>query len=199
MVNWPVEILRVMFGIASTRCRLLAYGIFISRIIDQMEIDTSNVEIKLTNTHDHQPSEYLIHKMGIYRIIGTCMYQEEYRTTVDLDLSDKETPAEQQEQPTAQPEAPEAFQAPPFDLAHLDALEQCVNQRIDAGLQSLNDSVHSGLMNLYDRVAADIQRETDQTKAEIDKIVFMLQTMSNCKYASSCCFDEHKDKGKLKD
>ncbi|KAF1883458.1 hypothetical protein Lal_00013351 [Lupinus albus] len=52
-INWSVEILRVISRIASTPCRLLPYGIFISRIIDHMEIDTSDVEIKLTNTHDH--------------------------------------------------------------------------------------------------------------------------------------------------
>ncbi|KAF1884368.1 hypothetical protein Lal_00033544 [Lupinus albus] len=94
LVNWPAEILKVMSGIATSSSRLLAYGIFISRIIDHMEIDTSDVEIKLTNTHDHQLGEYLIHKMGIYKITSIWMYQEDYRTTVDLDLSDEETPAE---------------------------------------------------------------------------------------------------------
>ncbi|KAF1864842.1 hypothetical protein Lal_00031805 [Lupinus albus] len=88
------EILKVMSGIATSSSRLLAYGIFISRIIDHMKINTSNVEIKLTNTHDHQLGEYLIHKMGIYKITGTRMYQEDYLTTVDLDLSDEETSAE---------------------------------------------------------------------------------------------------------
>ncbi|KAF1872140.1 hypothetical protein Lal_00033794 [Lupinus albus] len=85
------------------------------------------------------------------------MYQEDYRTSANLDLSDEETPAKQQEQPTTQLETPEASQAPPFVLAHLDALEQCLNHRVDSRLQALNDSVDSGLMNLYDRVAADIQ------------------------------------------
>ncbi|KAF1894508.1 hypothetical protein Lal_00043363 [Lupinus albus] len=168
-----------MSDIATSSSRLLAYEIFISRIIDHMEIDTSDVEIKLTNTHDHQMGEYLIHKMGIYKITGTWMYQEDYRTTVDLDLLDEETPAEQQEQPTAPPEVSEASQAPPFGLAHLDALEQRLNQRVDAGLQALNDSLDSGLMNLYDRVAPDIQRENYQTRGEIDRIVFMLHTMSS--------------------
>ncbi|KAF1880030.1 hypothetical protein Lal_00022157, partial [Lupinus albus] len=71
LVNWPAEILKVMSGIATSSSRLLAYGIFISRVIDHMEIDTSDVEIKLANTHDHQLGEYWIHKMGIYKIIGT--------------------------------------------------------------------------------------------------------------------------------
>ncbi|KAF1881653.1 hypothetical protein Lal_00039871 [Lupinus albus] len=170
LVNWPAEILKVMSGIATSSSRLLAYRIFISRIIDHMEIDTSDVEIKLTNTHDHQLGEYLIHKMGIYKITSTWMYQEDYRTTVDLDLSDEET----SEQPIAPPEAPEASQAPSFGLAHLDALEQSLNQRVDVGLQALNDNVDSGLMNLYDRLAADIQRENDKTRGEIDRIAFIL-------------------------
>ncbi|KAF1869350.1 hypothetical protein Lal_00018444 [Lupinus albus] len=148
--------------------------IFAIKIIDHMEIDTSDVEIKLTNTHDHQLCEYLIHKMGIYKITGQWMYEEDYRTTIDLDLSDEETSADQQEQPTAQPEISEASQAPPFGLAQLNALEQRLNQRVDDGLQVLNDNVDSGLMNLYDRLAADIQRENDQTRGEIDRIAFIL-------------------------
>ncbi|KAF1877102.1 hypothetical protein Lal_00033660 [Lupinus albus] len=116
-------------------------------IIDHLEIATSDVEIKLTNTHDHQLGEYLIHKMGIYKIAGQWMYQEDYRTTVDMDLSNEETSADQQEQPLAQPEAPEASQTPPFGFAHLDALEQRLNQRVDDGLQALNDTVDSRLMN----------------------------------------------------
>ncbi|KAF1896067.1 hypothetical protein Lal_00042329 [Lupinus albus] len=140
-----------MFGIASSSSRLLAYGIFVSRIIDHMEIDTSDVEVNLTNSHDHLLGEYLIHKMGIYLM----------------------------EQSTAQPEVSQASHAPPFGLAHLDELEQRLNQRMDSGFQLLNDSIDSGLIFVYDRVAADIQREADLTKDQFDKIVFMLQTMSS--------------------
>ncbi|KAF1879962.1 hypothetical protein Lal_00022086, partial [Lupinus albus] len=109
------------------------------------------------------------------------MYQEDYRTTVDLDLSDEETPAAQQEQPIAPPEVPEASQAPPFGLAHLDALEQCLNQRVDVGLQALNDSVESGLMNLYDRFVII-------KKGEIE-----IASTSQIATSVSClCFDEDK-------
>ncbi|KAF1879786.1 hypothetical protein Lal_00039732 [Lupinus albus] len=48
--NWHAEIMRVMSRIATSSSRLLAYRIFISRIIDHMEIDTLDVEIKLTST-----------------------------------------------------------------------------------------------------------------------------------------------------
>ncbi|KAF1888976.1 hypothetical protein Lal_00039575 [Lupinus albus] len=40
LVNWPAEILKLMSGNTTSSSRLLAYGIFISRIIDHMEIDT---------------------------------------------------------------------------------------------------------------------------------------------------------------
>ncbi|KAF1889015.1 hypothetical protein Lal_00042984 [Lupinus albus] len=178
LVNWPAEILKVMSGIATSSSRLLSYGLFISRVFDHMEIDTSDVEIKLTNTHDHQLGEYLIHKMGMYKMTSTWKYQEDYRTTVDLDLSEEETPTAQQEQPTAPPEIPEASQAPPFGLTHLDALEQRLNERVDVGLQALNDSMDSGLLNMYDKLAVDIQRENDRTRGESDRIAFILQTMS---------------------
>ncbi|KAF1885844.1 hypothetical protein Lal_00042718 [Lupinus albus] len=109
----------VMFGIASSSSQLLSYGIFISRIIDHMDIDTSDVEFQLTNTHEW--------------------------TTVNLDLSDEEHLAdipEQHPDPT-QVEASQASQAPPFG------------------------------------VAADIQREAEQTKNDIDRISFIMQTMSS--------------------
>ncbi|KAF1879867.1 hypothetical protein Lal_00014167 [Lupinus albus] len=148
LVKWPAEILRVMSSIASSSSRLLAYGIFISRIINHMEIETSDVDVKLTNTHDHL----------------------------------LETPAEQPKQPAEQPEASQVSQAPPFVLAHSDAMEQRINQRLDVGFQMLSDNLDSSLMSLYDWFAADIQRGTDETKNEIDKIAFMVQTMSVCSH-----------------
>ncbi|KAF1895047.1 hypothetical protein Lal_00022544 [Lupinus albus] len=57
LVNWPAEILKVMFGIASSSSRLLAYEIFITRIIDHLDIDTSKMNFALTNTHDHLVGE----------------------------------------------------------------------------------------------------------------------------------------------
>ncbi|KAF1885995.1 hypothetical protein Lal_00032305 [Lupinus albus] len=168
-----------MSGIASSSSRLLAYGIFISRIIDYMEIETSDVDCQLTNTHDHLVGEYLIHKIDIYWMSGEWMYQKDYRTTVDLELSDEETPTGQPEQPVVQDEASQVPHAPPFELAHLDAMEQQLNQRMDAGFQALNERLDSWLMSLYDRVAIDIHREIEHTKNEIDRIAFIMQTMSS--------------------
>ncbi|KAF1860010.1 hypothetical protein Lal_00027860 [Lupinus albus] len=160
LVNCPAEILKVMSVISSSSSRLLSYGIFMSRIIDYMEIETSDVDYQLTNTHDHLVGESLIHKMDIYWLYGEWMYQEDYKTTIDLELSDEETPTGQPEQPAVQAGALEVPHASPFGLAHLDAMEQRLNQRMDAGFQALNDIMDSRLICLYDRVAADIQRET---------------------------------------
>ncbi|KAF1877053.1 hypothetical protein Lal_00033606 [Lupinus albus] len=113
-----------MSGISSSSSRLLAYGIFILSFIDHMEIDTLDVDVKLTNTHDHLIGEYLIQKMGIYWVAGTWMYQKDYKNTVDLNLSDEEATADQ---PAAQPEPSRVSQAPPFGLTHLDAMEKRLN------------------------------------------------------------------------
>ncbi|KAF1883436.1 hypothetical protein Lal_00042194 [Lupinus albus] len=43
LVNWPSDILKVMDGITKSSSILLAYGIFISRVIDHLDIDTSDV------------------------------------------------------------------------------------------------------------------------------------------------------------
>ncbi|KAF1868062.1 hypothetical protein Lal_00034003, partial [Lupinus albus] len=146
LVNWSTEILKVMFGIASSSSRLLAYKIFISRIIDHMEIDTYDVEFQLTNTRDHL-----------------------------------ENPATVPEQhPDANhAEASQAHQAPLFGLAHLDVTEQRLKNRFDVGFQAMNDRIDSRLMSLYDKVAAGIQIETKHTKNEIDRIAFIMQTMSS--------------------
>ncbi|KAF1885767.1 hypothetical protein Lal_00008506 [Lupinus albus] len=154
LVNRPAEILKVMFGIATSSHRLLPYDIFISRIIDHVEIDTSDIDFHLTNTRDHLLDEHMIHKMGIYWFIVHWMYQEDYKITVDLDLSDEENPVTEPEQPDTH-----APQASPYGLAHLDSMEQRQNQRIDAVFQAMNDIMDYGSMSLYDRVAAYIQRE----------------------------------------
>ncbi|CAL0318688.1 unnamed protein product [Lupinus luteus] len=41
IVNRTVEILKVMYEISNSSSRLIAYGIFISRVIDYLDIDTS--------------------------------------------------------------------------------------------------------------------------------------------------------------
>ncbi|KAF1892781.1 hypothetical protein Lal_00046726 [Lupinus albus] len=86
------------------------------------------------------------------------MYQEDYRKIVDIDLSNEEHHADlpKKNPDPPQAEASQAAQVPPFGLAHLDAMEQRLNDRIDAGFQSMNERIVFGLMSLYDRVEADI-------------------------------------------
>ncbi|KAF1883552.1 hypothetical protein Lal_00037538 [Lupinus albus] len=119
MVKGKVIVLNddlVLFGIATSSSRLLAYRIFISRIIDHVEIDTSDVDFQLTNTCDHLLGEHLIHKMGIYWLSG--------ETTIDLDLFEDENRTAEPEQPASEAGASQAPPTPPFGLAHLDAMEQ---------------------------------------------------------------------------
>ncbi|KAF1883367.1 hypothetical protein Lal_00042257 [Lupinus albus] len=44
----------------------------------------------LSNTREHLVDEHLIHKMKIFWYTSQWMYQEDYRTTIDIDLSDEE-------------------------------------------------------------------------------------------------------------
>ncbi|KAF1870833.1 hypothetical protein Lal_00030143 [Lupinus albus] len=111
LVNWPAEISKVMFGIVSLSSQLLTYGIFISRVIDHLKVDTSDVEFKLTNTREHLVGEHLIQKMNIYWYIGQWMYQEDCRTMVDVDLSHEEHNADLPKQ-NPDPRQAEASQVP---------------------------------------------------------------------------------------
>ncbi|KAF1877169.1 hypothetical protein Lal_00015831 [Lupinus albus] len=76
LVNWPSDILKVIDGIAKSSSRLLAYGIFISRVIDHLDIDTSYVEKLAVNSREHLVSDNLIHKMSIYKHGSEWMYQK---------------------------------------------------------------------------------------------------------------------------
>ncbi|KAF1881793.1 hypothetical protein Lal_00014543 [Lupinus albus] len=98
MVNWPTDILKVMSGIASSSPRLFAYRIFISCVVDHLEINTSDLEVIVTNSCEHLIDDNLIHKMGIYKYGDNWMYQEYHNTTVDLELFDGEGDANQIEQ-----------------------------------------------------------------------------------------------------
>ncbi|KAF1879766.1 hypothetical protein Lal_00039710, partial [Lupinus albus] len=60
LVNWPSEILKVMVGIEKSSSRLLADGIFISLVIDHLDIDTSDMEKLAVNPCEHLDGENLI-------------------------------------------------------------------------------------------------------------------------------------------
>ncbi|KAF1878020.1 hypothetical protein Lal_00041769 [Lupinus albus] len=90
LVNCPLEILKVMVGIVKSSSRLLDYEIFISHVIDHLDIDTCDVEKLAVNSREHLVGDNMIHKMNIYKHDGQWMYQEDHNTTVDLDLSDED-------------------------------------------------------------------------------------------------------------
>ncbi|OIV95548.1 hypothetical protein TanjilG_10936 [Lupinus angustifolius] len=74
LINWPQQILKVMYGISTSSSKLVAYGIFISQIIDYLEIDTSDMMIISTNSREHLIGDNLIHKMGIYKYDNAWKY-----------------------------------------------------------------------------------------------------------------------------
>ncbi|KAF1879753.1 hypothetical protein Lal_00039697, partial [Lupinus albus] len=47
------EVIQDMAGIAKSSSRLLAYGIFISRVIDHLGIDTYDVDKIIVNSREH--------------------------------------------------------------------------------------------------------------------------------------------------
>ncbi|KAF1877737.1 hypothetical protein Lal_00038046 [Lupinus albus] len=76
---------------------LLAYGIFISRVIDHLGIDKSDGKNMNVNFRQHLVGDNLIHKISIYKYGAQWMYQEDYNTTIDLELTDEEEDANQAE------------------------------------------------------------------------------------------------------
>ncbi|KAF1858967.1 hypothetical protein Lal_00000789 [Lupinus albus] len=137
-----------MAGIAMSSSRLLAYGIFISCVIDHLDIDKSDVEKLVMIPRKHLVGEFLIHKMSIYKHNNEWMYQEDHRTTVDLDLSDEDHQAEASDIP----------QGPSFRLAHLDAMELRLNERTD------------GIM-------AEFHRQEQLNQNQFEQLTIMLRNM----------------------
>ncbi|KAF1899665.1 hypothetical protein Lal_00019795 [Lupinus albus] len=137
MVNCLAEIMKVMSDIASSSSRLLCYGIFISRVIDHLGIDTSDVETIVVNPIEHLVGDNWIYKMGIYKYCAKWMYQEDHNTIVDLDFASEEEGVDQGEQNPEQQhdEAPNMPPVPSFKMDHLDAMEQLLNKMINLILQ----------------------------------------------------------------
>ncbi|KAF1891498.1 hypothetical protein Lal_00012386, partial [Lupinus albus] len=133
----------VMLGILKSSSRLLAYGIFISHVIDHLAIDTSDVEKIVVNSREHLVGDNMIHKISIYKYDDEWMYLEDHNTTVDLNLSDEDENANQGGQnPNHHDEASNMSQGPSFGLAHLDVMEQRLNERIDSMNDRIMDEFH---------------------------------------------------------
>ncbi|CAL0306617.1 unnamed protein product [Lupinus luteus] len=155
MINWPEEILKVMYSVSTSQSKLLPYSIFISRVVEYLHIDVSDTIIIEYTDKDHLVGESLIHKMGIYKYGNTWKYQEDH-TTVDIDLSsDEDQTGTEGQNATAQGEpSGSASQVPGFSLAHLDAMEQRLNNRMDLHFQELKDSYHADLEQCEERLYA---------------------------------------------
>ncbi|CAL0317027.1 unnamed protein product [Lupinus luteus] len=126
MINWPKEILKVMYSVSTSQSKLLPYSIFISRVIEYLHIDVSDTIIIEYTDKDHLVGESLIHKMGTEGQNATA-----------------------QGEPSGS-----ASQVPGFSLAHLDAMEQRLNNRMDLHFQELKDSYHADLEQCEERLYA---------------------------------------------
>ncbi|CAL0323049.1 unnamed protein product [Lupinus luteus] len=155
LINWPEEILKVMYFVSASQSKLLPYSIFISRVVDYLHIDVSDTIIIEYTDKDHLVGESLLHKMGIYKYENTWKYQEDH-TTVDIELSsDEDQTGTEGQNATAQGEpSGSASQVPGFGLAHLDAMEQRLNNRMDLHFQGLKDSYHADLEQCEERLYA---------------------------------------------
>ncbi|CAL0319870.1 unnamed protein product [Lupinus luteus] len=71
MINWPEEILKVMYSVSTSQSKLLPHNIFISRVVGYFHIDVSYTIIVEYTDKDHLIGESLIHKMGIYKFGNT--------------------------------------------------------------------------------------------------------------------------------
>ncbi|CAL0323471.1 unnamed protein product [Lupinus luteus] len=133
----------------------LRFIIFISRVVEYLYIDVSDTIIIEYTDKDHLVGESLIHKMGIYKYGNIWKYQED-RTTVDIELSsDEDQTGTEGQNATAQGEpSGSASQVPGFILAHLDAMEQRLNNRMDLHFQELKDSYHADLEQCEERLYA---------------------------------------------
>ncbi|CAL0325977.1 unnamed protein product [Lupinus luteus] len=155
MINWPEEILKVMYSVSTSQSKLLPYSIFISRVVEYLHIDVSDTIIIEYTDKDHLVGESLIYKMGIYKYGNTWKYQKDH-TTMDIEMSsDEDQTGTEGQNATAQGEpSGSASQVPGFSLAHLDAMEQRLNNRMDLHFQELKDSYHADLEQCEERLYA---------------------------------------------
>ncbi|CAL0319871.1 unnamed protein product [Lupinus luteus] len=155
MINWPEDILKVMYVVSTSQSKLLPYSVFISRVVDYLRIDVSDTIIIEYTNKDHLVGKSLIHKMGIYKYGNTWKYQEDH-TTVDLDISNDEDQADIEGQNATAHGEPSgiAAQEPDFGLAHLEAMEQRLNNRMDLHFQELKDSYRADLEQYEERLTS---------------------------------------------
>ncbi|KAF1888314.1 hypothetical protein Lal_00011135 [Lupinus albus] len=180
MINWPEEILKIMNSVSLSQSKLLPYSIFISRIVDYLDIDVSDTIIVEYTDKDHLVGESLIHKMGIYKYGTIWKYQEDY-TTIGLDLSDDDNQGGMGDKHATTQGEP--FGTTPqnsaFGLDQLEAMEQWLNNRMDLHFQGLKDSYFAG-MEQYE------ERQTAYSDNQFQELRNMIQSTAEAQNAMFC-------------
>lgn len=173
-VDWPAEILRTMYLIITNeKAQPLAYGIFISRIVDYLRIDTSREVVQHTNPKDHLIDDGILHQMGIYNIRGEWVYANDDVEMEDVELPDSgNEDNSEDEAPNVQgPQAP-APDIPAFGLAHLDAMEQRMTARMEGLIQGLGDRMTARIDALEEQFRTDLRLQTETLRAEYTRMHF---------------------------
>lgn len=165
MLNWFSIILNNIYDIAMSAKKPLAYGIFISRIVDFLGIETRDETIQYITDRQHLFGESLIHQMQIYKYAGEWMHQNDYDPVVDLDLDeDMHFADEQQDEPQDQAQDAQGSQNAQqagFDNSYVDAMEQRLIGRMDA---------------MEERMLAEFRRQELEMKTSLDHLTFLFST-----------------------
>ncbi|KAF1872233.1 hypothetical protein Lal_00038019, partial [Lupinus albus] len=127
---------------------IVGLWIFISPVIEHVGIDTSNEDIIRVNHREHLLNDSSIHKMSIYKY-----GEEDYQTTIEILYEEEDIIPVEPTQPSQPGEAPNMLQEPSFGLAHLDSMEQHLNEHIDSRMQSMEE-----------RLMADFHRQELEKK-----------------------------------
>lgn len=146
LFDWPSEILRHMYLIANSdkKPMPLAYSIFISRIVDYLNIDTSGEVIEEVTKTDNLIDDRMLRKMFMIRSPDGWIFEVDQ--VEDVDEMQVDSGNEEDEQPVDDFQAAsEPTTAAPSDsaitIAHLNAMEQRINARIDERIQGMENRI----------------------------------------------------------
>lgn len=169
VLNWTNIILSQMHDMSNLKStRPLGYGIFISRIIDHLGIDTNGQIIqKPTESKNLIGDNVTFHQMKIYKQNEEWVYQ--YDPAEDIDLDDDMHDEQEGEQQAQDPDSENAS-IPGISIAHLDALEQRMNARIDQRFATLTDYIGT-------RMDEGFRAQGEAIQAQFDHISFLMRSL----------------------
>ncbi|KAF1872562.1 hypothetical protein Lal_00016864 [Lupinus albus] len=110
--------------------------------------------------------------MSIYKYGGVWMYQEDYQSIVNISHKEDYANSVEQNQIPQLDEAPNMPQEPSFDLAHLDAMEQHLNECIDNRMQGMEDRL------IFDALQASVTTKISNEQSDGD-LIFKLKAYPN--------------------